>query len=86
MNCTSCYENDGSEVPAIAPNENGIPACEACIRRDAAAVTWVCDTCENERQIPTDAWLDGDYRCDPCADREAAAYERDVDYARRNHA
>lgn len=73
MNCLVCYEHDESIVPAIAPNEYGQPLCEECIRRDAGAVTWECPSCRNERPIPAKAWLEGDYRCVPCAARESRA-------------
>ena len=82
MNCVCCYDFDGSIVPAVAPNECGTPLCRACIERDAVSVIWPCSECKEERKIPASDWLEGDWRCDPCAERYARACA-DADAGRR---
>jgi len=82
MNCSCCYDFDGSIVPAVAPNECGVPLCMECIKRDAVYVLWQCETCHDEREIPAAAWVEGDRRCNPCAEEWSRACG-DADAGRR---
>lgn len=69
--CDSCLDHDGSKVPAVAETADGLWACRECIRRDHHSVKIECEECGRERAISSEYFLDGDLRCDPCANKYA---------------